>query len=64
MFLNERSYGKFYHISDDCSYTYDEIFDVIESIVGKKGIYVFLDVERVKKYSSYVYEEMIYDKNN
>lgn len=63
LFLNEKSYGRFYHISDDYSYTYDEIFDAIESIVGKKGIYVFMDAEKAKKYNSYVYEEMIYDKN-
>lgn len=63
LFLNEKSYGKFYHISDDCSYTYDEIFDVIESIIGEKSISAFLNAERVKKYSSYVYEEMINDKN-
>lgn len=63
LFLNEKSYGCFYHISDDCSYTYDEIFAAIESIVGKKGIYAFLDAGKVKKYNSYVYEEMIYDKN-
>lgn len=63
LFLNEKSYGCFYHISDDCSYTYDEIFATIEKIVGKKGIYTFFDAGKVKKYNSYVYEEMIYDKN-
>lgn len=63
VFLNEKSYGRFYHISDDYSYTYDEIFDVIEGIVGQKAIFAFLDAKKVKKYNTYVYDEMIYDKN-
>ena len=63
LFLNEKSYGRFYHIADDCDYSYDDIFDVIENIVGEKGIYVFLDARSVKKYNSYVYEEMVFDKN-
>ena len=63
LFLNENAYGGFYHISDDCSYTYDELFHAIESVVGKKGIYFFADVDLLKKYNTSIYDEMIYDKN-
>lgn len=63
LFLNEKAYGQFYHISDDYAYTYDEIFASIENVLGIKGIYVNVPTESVKKYSRSVYEEMVYDKN-
>ena len=63
LFLNEQAKSQFYHISDDCAYTYNEIFDVIERVLGKRGIYVYAPTRLVKRYSRSVYEEMIYDKN-
>lgn len=63
LFLNEKAYGRFFHISDDYSYTYDEIFETIEAVVGKKGRFVYSDTKLLKKYSPSVYDEMIYDKN-
>lgn len=63
LFLNENAYGRFFHISDDYSYTYDEIFEAIENVVGKKGKFVFCDTKLLEKYSPWVYDEMIYDKN-
>jgi len=63
LFLNEKSYGNFYHISDDASYTYDEIFDVIGSITGKKAVFAYLDAEVLRKYNPDIHEDMIYDKN-
>lgn len=63
LFLNEKSFGQSYHISDDHAYTYDEIFRAIENILGVKGIYVYVSTDKIKKYSKSLYEEMIYDKN-
>lgn len=63
LFLNKNAYRNFYHISDDYSYTYNEIFDAIESIVGKKGIFVFVEAKVLKRYRPSIYKEMIYDKN-
>ena len=42
LFLNDRAYGRFYHISDDTAYTYDEIFKVLEDITGKKALGVLM----------------------
>lgn len=63
LFLNEKAYGRFYHISDDASYTFDEVFSVIESIVGKKPVFFHADAALLKKYNEDAYEDMIYDKN-
>lgn len=63
LFLNEKAYGQFFHISDDYAFTYDEIFAAIEKIVGTKGFYVKVPTECVKKYNRSVFEEMVYDKN-
>lgn len=63
LFLNPAATGQAYHISDNKSYTYGEIFQAIESVLGVKGKYVFLSSEAVKKLKNTVYEEMIYDKN-
>ncbi|MBR6959967.1 MAG: NAD-dependent epimerase/dehydratase family protein [Clostridiales bacterium] len=63
LFLNEKSYGNLYHISDDVSYTYDEIFDVLGRITGRKPVFAYLDAEVLRKYDTGIYEDMIYDKN-
>lgn len=63
LFMNPKAVNELYHISDDYAYTYDEIFDAIEKVLGKKGIYVKVPTEMVKFYSRSIYEEMIYDKN-
>lgn len=63
LFLNEETDGQLYHISDDHAYTYGEIFTAIESVLGKKGIYIRVPTELVKIYSRSIYEEMVYDKN-
>lgn len=63
LFLNDRAYEQSYHISDNQSYTYGEIYDAIEHVLGVKGKYVFVPTECLKKYSRSGYEEMIYDKN-
>lgn len=63
LFLNKKAAGQFYHISDDYAYTYGEIFEAIEKVLGKKGVYVNVPTKLIKKYSRSVYEEMIYDKN-
>lgn len=63
LLLNKNAYGECYHISNNTSYTYSEIFSVIEEIVGKKGIYIYANSNMLKKYSKSYYEEMIYDKN-
>lgn len=64
LFLNEKASGNFYHISDDSAYTYDEIFEVIGNIVGKKPSFVFLNPELLKEYNTDAYEDMIYDKDS
>lgn len=63
VFGNKEAYGQFFHISDDDSYTYGQIFEVIEQILGKKGKYVFYPPDVLKKDYPDLYEEMIYDKN-
>ncbi|MCR5339895.1 MAG: NAD-dependent epimerase/dehydratase family protein [Saccharofermentans sp.] len=63
LFLNEKAYGRFYHISDDISYTFDEIFSVIKSIIGKEPVFFHADASILKKYNEDAYEDMIYDKN-
>ena len=63
MFLNEKAYGQFLHISDDYAFTYGEIFEAIESALGKKGIYISVPTDSIKNLSRNVYEEMVYDKN-
>lgn len=63
LLLNEKAAGQFFHISDDYAYSYDEIFDAIEKVLGAKGIYVHVPTESIKLYSRSLYEEMIYDKN-
>ena len=63
LLLNEAAYGNCYHISDDASYTYDEIFDAIGDITGRKAVFAYLDAEVLKKYRPDIYEDMIYDKN-
>lgn len=63
LFLNQEAVGQFYHIADDKSYSYDELFDTIEKILGVKGKYIHISTDSIKKYNNAVYEEMIYDKN-
>lgn len=63
LFLNEAAYGQAYHIADDQTYTYDELFAVIEKILEKKAQFVYVSVNTLKKYNKGMYEEMIYDKN-
>lgn len=63
LFLNEASFSEFYHISDDNAYTYQEIFEAIEHALGKKGSYVFMPSDRIKEYSGFIYEDMVYDKD-
>lgn len=63
LFLNENAYGQFFHISDDYAFTYGEIFEAIEEVLGKKGIYISVPTESIKKLSRSLYEEMVYDKN-
>lgn len=63
LFLNEKAYSQFFHISDDQAYSYDEIFTAIEKVLGKKALFVNVSVDCVKKYSKTIYEEMVYDKN-
>lgn len=63
LFLNKKAIGQFYHISDDYAYTYNEIFEAIEKVLGKKGIYVNVPTKLLKQYNKLVYEEMVYDKN-
>lgn len=63
LFRNESAYGQFFHISDDAAYTYGQIFEVIEQILGKRGRYVFLPPQVLSKDHPELYEEMIYDKN-
>lgn len=63
LFLNDQTKCEMYHISDDYSYTYGEIFDAIENILSVKGIYVKVPTKFIKEYSHTIYEEMIYDKN-
>lgn len=63
LFLNEKAYSQFYHISDDYAYSYDEIFNAIEKNLGMKGIYVTVPIKEIKKYNKETFKEMIYDKN-
>ncbi|MCQ2515549.1 MAG: NAD-dependent epimerase/dehydratase family protein [Saccharofermentans sp.] len=63
LFLNESAYNQCYHISDDYSFTYSEIFEAIENVLNVRGIYIKCDTAILKKYSKNIYEEMIYDKN-
>lgn len=63
LFLNPTASGEAYHISDDMSYTYDEIFHAIEDVVGSKAMYAHFPSSVVKKYSNAIYEEMVYDKD-
>lgn len=63
LFLNPAASNQFYHISDNKSYTYSEIFNAIESILGVRGNYIFVSSIKVKKLNKTIYEEMIYDKN-
>lgn len=63
LFLNDRAYGRFYHISDDTAYTYDEIFKVLEDITGKKALFAFADANALKKYDPDAYNDMVCDKN-
>lgn len=63
LFLQEKAANQFYHISDDKSYTYAEIFNAIEQVLGIKGKYVHAKTDWLKKYSKSSYEEMIFDKN-
>lgn len=63
LFLNEKAYGQFFHISDDYAYSYNEIFAAIEKVLGVKGIYVNVPTESVKEYSKSIFYEMVYDKN-
>lgn len=63
LFLNEQANKEMYHISDDYSYTYGEIFSAMERVLGKQGIYVKVPTALIKEYNRSVFEEMVYDKN-
>lgn len=63
LLLNEQASGQCYHISDDKAYTFDEIFGVLEQILGVKGRYVHLPAEAVSSIP-WIYEDMIYDKDS
>lgn len=63
LFLDLEAAGQFYHISDDNCYTYDEIFRVIEHLLGIKGNYIFVPDTTIMKLDKNIYEEIIYDKN-
>ncbi len=63
LYLNEDSYGRYFHISDDISYTYGEVFASLEQILGKRGNYVYMPADALSKVDRGLYEDMIYDKN-
>ena len=62
LMLNTRTAGQVYHISDDRTYTYGEVFESIEKTLGAKGKYVYLPPEVIRRFTSY-YEDAVYDKN-
>ncbi|MBR3248205.1 MAG: NAD-dependent epimerase/dehydratase family protein [Clostridiales bacterium] len=62
LMLNSRAAGQIYHISDDRAYTYGEVFESIEKVLGIKGKYVYLPPEVIRRFTS-VYEDTVYDKN-
>jgi len=62
LLMNEAAAGHCYHISDNKSYTYDDIFRSIEKTLGTKGIYVHLPSDVLRRYNRVLYEDMIYDK--
>lgn len=63
LFLQDGAAGQFYHISDDKSYSYSEIFKTVEQILGTKAKYVHVPAKVIKKYNRNKYKEIIYDKN-
>lgn len=63
IFLNEKAYGQFFHIADDHAFTYSEIFEAIEVVLEKKGIYISVPVDSIKNLNRTIYDEMVYDKN-
>ena len=63
LLLNEKAYGQCYHISDDKAYTFDEIFEALEQILGVKGRYVHMPADTVSSIP-WIYEDMIYDKDS
>lgn len=63
LFLNSNAAGECYHISDDNSITYIEVFKCISDILGVKPVLIYTDAKILKRLNYAKYEEMIYDKN-
>lgn len=55
LFLQERAAGQFYPVSDDESYSYGEIFNAVEQILGIEGKHVHVPAEVLKRYSKNKY---------
>lgn len=62
LFLNPSCYRNAYHISDDNTYSYNSIFNILENTLSQKVIKIGVDVQCLKKYNIDFFEEQIYDK--
>lgn len=63
LFLNKETSGAFYHISDDESYSYEDILNAVGQVLGKEAKHIHVSAKSIKRYRKSKYEEMVYDKN-
>lgn len=64
LFMNKEANRQIYHIADDNSYSWDEVINVVGSLLGKKVKIVHIPLEELKPYNWSLYTEIKYNKLN
>lgn len=63
LFLNENAYGEFFHISDDHSVRYEDVYQIIGKLFGRSPVIITVSTDFLKTLSPAKYTEMVFDKN-
>ena len=63
LFLNEKAYGSFFHVSDDNAIRYKEVYNKIGEFIGREPIVINSNICLLKALNQAKYVEMLFDKN-
>lgn len=63
LFLNGNAYSEFFHVSDDNSIKYIDIYEIIFELLNRRCPIIHVNAEKLYRINLGKYEEMIYDKD-
>lgn len=63
MFMNVKVNRRMFHVSDDESYTWDDVIKIVGEILGVKPLVVHIPVEMLKSLNRDLYKEIKYNKS-